>query len=199
MELAFFITTKYILKYYQGYIEPNMDANSLSSFIGVAQDIRIQSVLGYDLYNRYLNDINTYNAPQGVNYQYLMDNFIQKSLAIWTLYEALDSLDTKITNKGIVTKTSDNSETASDKRIEKKLNRLSNSAQFYDTRIREYIMNNPSEFPEYFTQNGVMRIKARTDNYFAGMWLPELPFGTNGGTNIAQYNRCCDGNQLYIN
>ena len=42
-------------------------------------------------YHKYINDINNNTGPVG-QYKYLMDNYIQKTTAIWTIYEALPSL-----------------------------------------------------------------------------------------------------------
>jgi hypothetical protein len=168
-----FISTDYILKYYKGYIEPNMDSDSLDTFIVAAQDIKLVDVLGSKLYQKYINDINTYDSPQGAAYIYLMDNYIQKSLALWTIYKAMNAFDSKITNKGIVNKTSDNSETISDSRLQRKMNDIMNDAQTYDNRIADYILNNPTSFPEYFNQEFPNSVKPKQQTYFCGVYIPK--------------------------
>ena len=195
---VYFITTDYILKYYSGYLDPNIDANSLNSFILIAQNIRTQSILGYDLYTKYINDINTYGSPTGSQYVYLMDNYIQPEVALWTIYEALPVLDTRITNKGIVNKTSDYSHTADLKRMDRLLNQISNNSQFFDTRIREYITNFPSQFPEYFTITGVNRVRAKQDPYFAGLWLPDQITTRRKGGSFERGPGCCNGGGYYL-
>ena len=197
---VYFITVDYIKKYYSGYIDPNIDANSFNSFILMAQGIRTQSVLGYDLYTLYINAINADPtlATLGTQYVYLLNNYIQPAVALWTIYEALPVLDTRITNKGVVNKESDYSHTADLKRLDRLLNQLSNNAQFYDTRTREYITNYPSEFPEYFTVTGVNRVRAKQDPYFAGLWLPDVIATRKKGGSFDTGPGCCNGGGYYL-
>lgn len=200
---AYFITVDYIKKYYSGYLDQNIDADALNSFIIIAQNVRTQSVLGYDLLNRYISDINTYGEPNGAQYIFLMNNFIQQALALWTIYEALPSLQTKVTNIGVVNKNSDNSTIAADINFKRIHNQVNNNAQYYDQRIREYLTNYPQDFPEYFINTGVNRIRAKNNNYFAGLWLPDVvrPPKRNAGWQDGNTpcNGCNTGNGYYLN
>lgn len=201
--IAYFITVDYIKRYYSGYLAKDIDADSLNSFILMAQNIRTQSVLGYDLYNKYINDINSFGSPQGDQYIFLMNNFIQNAVSLWTLYEALPSLQTKVTNIGVVNKSSDNSTLADDINFKRVLNQVNNNAQFYDQRIREYLTNYPQDFPEYFINTGVNRIRAKNNNYFAGLWLPDVirpPKRKDGWQDgNTPCNGCDTGNGYYLN
>lgn len=195
---VYFITTTYLKKYYSGYLDQNIDDDALNSFILIAQNVRIQQVLGYDLYMRFINDINTYGSPQGAQYLFLMNNYIQAATALWSIYEAAPSLGFKITNKAVSQKSSEYGQPSSRQDIEYIRQQISNNAQFYSTRIREYITNNPNDFPEYFQVTGVNRIRAKRNSYFGGLYLPDnYWFGRRG-----QYNGPCDGcgdGQWYIN
>jgi hypothetical protein len=195
---VYFITTSYIKKYYSGYLDQNIDDDALNSFILIAQNIRIQQVLGYNLYMKFIDDINTTGSPQGAQYLFLMNNFIQPATALWSIYEAAPSLGFKITNKSVSQKSSEYGQPSSRQDIEYIRQQLSNNAQFYSQRIREYITNNPTDFPEYFQVNGVNRLRAKRNNYFGGLYLPEnYWFGSNG-----RYSGPCDGcpnGQWYIN
>jgi hypothetical protein len=204
LNTVYFITTDYIKKYLSGYLDPNIDASNLDSFILLAQNVRVQSVLGYDLYTKYINDINTYQAPQGTQYVYLMDNYIQMSTALWSVYEALPSLGFKVTNKAVSQKDSQYGHASNRNDIEYIRQQLSNNAQFYDSRIREYITNYPNLFPEYYITTGVNRIRAKQNNYFGGLWLPDV-IRRNGGKQGGwqQDERCAGcpggGNGYYFN
>lgn len=194
---VYFITTAYIKKYYSGYLDQNIDDDALNTFILVAQNVRIQSVLGYDLYTKFINDINTYGDPQGAQYLFLMNNYIQPATALWAIYEAAPSLGFKITNKAVSQKSSQYGQPSSRQDIEYIRQQISNNAQFYSQRIREYVTNYPNDFPEYYQITGVNRIKAKRNNYFAGLFLPDtMYFGTKG--RFIGDERCCDDRGYYL-
>lgn len=190
---VFFITVDYIKRYYSGYLDQNIDANALDSFILLAQNVRTQSVLGYDLYTKYINDINTTGSPVGAQYIYLMNNYIQPATALWSIYEALPSLGFKVTNKAVSQKDSQYGHASSRSDIEYIRQQVSNNAQFFDSRIREYITNNPSDFQEYYITSGVNRIRAKRNMYFAGLWLPDMMKGKPGNKGGWQQDDRCAG------
>jgi hypothetical protein len=199
---VYFITDSYIKKYYSGYLDANIDSDSLNSFILMSQGIRIQSTLGFDLYTKYINDILTYQAPQGAQYVYLMDTYIQPATALWSIYEALPSLNFKMTNKALSTKSSEYGQPSSKNDVEYIRQQVSNNAQFYSQRIREYITNYPFDFPEYYTTTGVNRIRAKQNQYFAGLYLPDVPRPKRVGAGWQQDGRCTGcpggGNGYYL-
>ncbi len=199
---VYFVDVPYLKKFYSGYLDQNIDDDSLNSFILMAQDVRIQSTLGYDLYNKYINDINDIATggpgPTG-QYKYLLDNYIQRSCAIWAIYEAMPSLTFKMTNKSLSQKSSEYGQPSSQKDIEYIRTQLVNNAQFYDARIREYILNYPGNFPEYYTVSGVARIPAKNQPYDAGLYLPDyIPYYPNQN-GWQQDDRCCTGRGTFLN
>jgi hypothetical protein len=192
LQNVYFITVDYIKKYLSGYLDQNIDADALDSFILIAQSVRTQNILGYDLYTKYQNDINTFGSPQGAQYIYLMNNYIQIETALWTVYEALPSLNFKLTNKALSTKSSDYGQPSTRDDVEYIRQQISNQAQFYDARIREYITNYPSDFPEYFTTTGVNRVRAKENPYFGGLYLPDRMTPRKGaGSRIDGGPGCC--------
>lgn len=193
---TYFVTCEYIKKYYSGYLDENIDDNQLSSFILIAQDVRTQSTLGYDLYNKYINDINNNTGPNGM-YKVLMDSYIQPSVSLWAIYEMLPSLNFRMTNKALSTKDSQYGKSSTRNDVEYIRQQISNQAQFYDQRCREIITNNPQSFPEYYQVTGVNRIKAKNNSYFAGMFLPDTVIRKNNG-GWQSDDRCCNGGGYYF-
>ncbi len=126
-----------------------------------------------------------------------MDNFIQPALGLWSIYEATPALNFKLTNKAVSQKSSQYSQPSSRSDVEYLRQQISNNAQFYDQRIREYITNNPTFFPEYFQISGVNRIKAKKNNYFGGLYLPD-GFKYRGGIIQRGSNGGCCGDDIYI-
>lgn len=196
---VYFITPDYVKRYYSGYIDQNLDDDSLNSFILIAQNVRIQSVLGYNLYMRFIDDIQNFGAPQGAQYLFLMNNYIQPAVALYAIYEALPSLGFKITNKAVSQKSSEYGQPSSRGDIEYIRNQVLNNAEFYSQRVREYITNNTTEFVEYFRVSGVNRIRAKRNNYFAGLFLPDnFYLGSRNG--FQRDERCCgQGDGYYVN
>lgn len=195
---VYFITPDYLKRFYSGYIDQNLDDDSLNSFILIAQNVRIQSVLGYNLYTRFINDIQNFGSPQGSQYLFLMNNYIQPAVALYAIYEALPSLGFKITNKAVSQKSSQYGQPSSRGDIEYIRNQVLNNAEFYSQRVREYITNNVPQFPEYYQVSGVNRVRAKNNNYFAGLFLPDnFYIGNRNG--FQRDGRCCDGDGYYIN
>ena len=196
---VYFITVDYLKKYYSGYLDQNIDDDALNSFILIAQNVRIQSVLGYNLYTRFIDDIQNFGSPQGAQYLFLMNNYIQAATALYAIYEAAPSLGFKITNKAVSQKSSEYGAPSSRGDIEYIRNQILNNAEFYSQRIREYITNNVTDFPEYFRVSGVNRIRAKRNNYFAGLFLPDnFYLGSRNG--FQRDERCCgQGDGYYVN
>ena len=162
------ITTEYLLK--RSMIDENIDAALLTTFIDTAQDRFIQSILGENLYQKIMNAV----ANQTISGQYLilLANYIQPAQMWATIYEALPFLQFKITNKSVVQKTPENTQAASDNSVNWLRTIVKNNADFYNQRIREYIVNAPGDFPEYWQSIGVERITPRRSTYFSGIYLP---------------------------
>lgn len=169
---VYFTDPEYMLKFYSGYLDNNIDPNQLNTFILVAQNEQLQQLLGYTLYQKYINDINDDSIllPADVNYKYLLDNYIKDSVSCWAIWMALDTIHYRVTNKSIVTKSSPpNSAAVSNTALNRLRYNIMDRAQFFDTRIREYILNNPGLFPEYFQTTGAYHLTAKPatyDNFF---------------------------------
>ena len=184
MNKSKFITMEYLVKWTQ--IDENVDANLVEPFILQAQDINIQSVIGNTLYVKLMNDIITTGTSTG-QYLTLLTDYIQPAQAQWAIYHALPYLNYRFTNKSISEKSSDNSTVAPLEIVQYLRNTVRDNAEFLSTRIREYIVNNQTLFPEYFNYGtNLMSIKPRVNNYFGGIytgrnrsgsWSDDIVFG----------------------
>lgn len=168
---VFFVTPEYIFQNYAGYLDSNIDANSLNSFILKAEFKETQYALGYTLYEKYINLIQTGDIflPENNYYQLLLNNFIMDEVACYTIWYALDWLHYRVTNKAVVNKYSQWSSASSETELNRIKFLIYEDAQHWDSKIREEILNYPNAFPEYFTQIGVYRPPSKTnpyDNFF---------------------------------
>ena len=72
----------------------------------LAQDKWIQQFLGTDLLNKLKNDVSG-SGPTGA-YATLLDNYVRKATAWWTMVELLPNLYVKLDNGGLVIRTAEN-------------------------------------------------------------------------------------------
>jgi hypothetical protein len=188
LNIAAMVTPQYIKAMYPLYLDGDVDENSINSSILITQTRETQAVLGYDLYNKYINDINTYGQPQGAQYIYLFNNYIIDSLCLYTIARLLKPLSLRATNKGVVQKTSEHSTPSILKDIISIIGDIITDAQYSDARIFEYISNFPSDFPEYYTYTGINRIRPKVNTYKAGLYLSDkIPMNGNNTNN----RKCC--------
>lgn len=193
---CFFVSPEYILQMYSGYLDNNIDPNSLNTFILIAQNENTQQLLGYTLYQKYITDITNGDillAPD-VNYKNLLDNYIMDSVALWTIWYALDTIHLRVTNKSVVTKSSPpNSAAISTKDLSRLGYKIMERAQFADARVREQIINYPFDFPEYYQVTGVQRLVPKTNPY-DNFFMTGKSFG-KGGNGFPQGSPCngCGG------
>jgi hypothetical protein len=189
---AFIVDSNYIKTNYPGYVEANIDNNAIESFILIAQDINLQSNIGYTMYDYIIT--NLIQDPTGGSlstyYQYILINYIQQSVALWSIYNMLPTILYRATNKALVTKHSDESNATGLRELEYIRDQVRNNAQFYDSRIREYITNNVNFFQEYFSTSGVNRIRPKSNVYYGGLYLNNK--NRKGGYGYGGNSGCCN-------
>ena len=194
---AFIVDSNYLKVTYPGYVEANIDDNALESFILIAQDVNLQSLLGFTMYNFIIQGL--ISDPSGNSfsqqYQYLLINGIQQSVSLWAMYNAYPTLLYKATNKAVVAKKSDESNTVGIRELEYLRDQLRNNAEFYDSRIREYITNNVNDFSEYYYTQGVNRIRPKSNMYYGGLFLRQVGRGNNFNAN----GGCCNDPGIKLN
>lgn len=191
MTYSAFITPEYLYKW--TVIDDNIDPNLLDTFIIKAQDVNIQQCIGNTLYVKLMNLVYT-NTLSGY-YQELVDYYIQKCQAEWTVYHALPYINYRLTNKAVSEKKSDTSDPTSISNVQYLREDVKNTAEFLNKRIREYIINNQAQFPEYFYPTpGQIQIMPRVDSYFGGMYLKghKRRRGQRYYDSSNPFNECCD-------
>lgn len=173
-----FITFEYLVKW--TIMDSNVDPNLVEPFIIQSQDINIQSVIGNTLYIKLMNDI--ISGTVSGYYETLLTDYIQPCTAQWTIYNSLPFLNWRLTNKSVSEKNSDNSNPSTLENVQYLRNTVRDTAEFLSTRIREYIINNQGQFPEYFNPApNVLSIKPSQNNYFGGIYTGRR--GCGGSSN----------------
>lgn len=195
MAFAKFISTEYLFKY--TILDDNIDPDLLNKFIIQAQDLNIQQVIGNTLYVKLMTDIVNTGSPSGY-YLTLLTDYIQRCQAEWTVYHVFPFINYRLTNKAVSEKNSDNSNPTTLENIQWLREQVRSTAEFYSTRIREFIVNNQTQFPEYFNPDqNLLSIKPRWNNYFGGIYLNRYtsPCDCNCGKGIKC--NCCNKINIY--
>tara|TARA_R110000744_G_scaffold5556_1_gene19752 strand:+ start:2986 stop:3546 length:561 start_codon:yes stop_codon:yes gene_type:complete len=149
-------------------INGNVDVELLLPYIKVAQDIHVHQLLGSSLYEKIQAEI-TAGSLSG-SYKTLTDTYIQPVLIHYSLFECVPFLSYKIMNKDIVRKISETSTPASLEDIKYMRNIIQNTAEYYATRLVDYLRHNNHLFAEY-SDNTNEDLSPTKDTYFSGMNL----------------------------
>lgn len=169
------IDTEYV--FLHSDIDKNVDPNSIDPHIIVAQDTEIQQILGQNLYQFIMDSVanGSITDPNKSMYNTLLMNYIKPALCHWTVWFALPFIQYHLTNKSILSKTTDNATTTGLDVLQYLRNNVKHYCDFYNQRIREQIINNPSDYPEYYLSTGIDRIRPKRTTYFSGWSGNELP------------------------
>jgi hypothetical protein len=118
----------------------------------LAQDKYLQQYLGTDLLNKLKADISA-GTVSGA-YETLLDSYVRKATVWWSMVEMLPNLYVKLDNGGLVIRSAENTSPIGEDDLHREIENARQNAQFYTTRMVEYLSNNIASFPEYKSNNG---------------------------------------------
>lgn len=164
-----FITTKYLAD--NSVINKNVDTEVILPFIIKSQLNRIKPLLGTALSDKLENDVSGKTLTG--NYKILMDEYIRPTLVEWVIYDSMPFINFKFTNKGIIRKTGENSETSELNEIRFLRNVVRDSAESLSQGLIKYLKSNTTLFPEYVNPgSSIDTIVPISSNFFSGLYLP---------------------------
>lgn len=174
-------------------IDKNTDADLIDPNIIVAQDTNIQQIIGYTLYQTLMDMVSSgsIDDPSNYNYKLLLVNYVQPALCHWAVWHSLPSIQYRLTNKSILSKTADNSQATGLAELKYLRENVKHYADFYNQRIRELIINAPQNYPEYFQSVGIDRIRPKRTTYFSG-WSGNTMMTKKKPNNGFGDPDCCD-------
>jgi hypothetical protein len=156
----------------------DVDEKLIKPEIKTAQDMYILPALGSALYNRLQDGIQCGNLT--CDEKTLIDDYIVDTLVNFVLSELPQGLSYQFYNKGLIRKSSDNTELPSMQDIIDIANRYKARAEFYKQRLIKYLKQNNTLYPEYLNfGGGIDAIKPEHNGYNASIWLGDA--------------RCCTG------
>jgi hypothetical protein len=160
----------------------NVDEKLILPEIKTCQDMYVLPALGTSLYERLQDGVNCGNL--NCDEKALLDNYIVDCLINYVLSELPQGLSYQFYNKGLVRKSSDNTELPSMQDMIDIANRYKARAEFYKQRLIKYLKQNQTLYPEYLNYGaGYDAIKPETDGYTASIWLDDA--------------YCCKGDKIF--
>ena len=168
----------------------SVDDNLLLPYILMAQDRYILPVLGTDLNDKLISDIQ--GSSLSGAYLTLLQTYIQPALVQFAFATVLPFLRLRMVNNSIVTMSSEQGSSVSHEELKPLINASIDQAEFYRERLIDYIRNNTSSFPEYSTNTGA-DLTPTSENYYAGLNLDIAPLSnkTKSFLQGADITICC--------
>ena len=163
------------LKSYTG-IEDNVDPSILYPYVLQAQDLYVQQTLGTKLYKAIKNYVvdNVVNGTSiPTDYKTLLDEYISPMVVHYSYFLALPHIKYRTSNKGLLSGNSEVADSVSLEETQFLLNKIHDTAKFYNERLRDYLKAYQENYPEYqsYTNKDGMAPKRGT-SYYTGLVVP---------------------------
>jgi hypothetical protein len=170
MATALFIKREDLVR--NSIIDGNVDYDKIIQFVKVSQEIDIQNLLGTDLYNKISADIIS-GAGGGAgltgNYLTLVNDFVQPTLIWFAQMNYIPFSAYTIAKGGVYKHQAENSQTVDKNEVDYLVSKAREYANYYSTRLVDYLCFNSSLFPEY-SSNTNNNISPDSDTTFNG-WV----------------------------
>ena len=152
MAKALFIQRKDLVRFTAA--NGNIDTDKLLPYIDMAQKIDIERLLGTKLYEKISADIAANPQTLTGNYLTLVSEYIKPTLIHYAMMYALPYLSVTIGNGGVYRNNPENATALTGEEIDKMVEKERDAAQYYSTRMIDFLnFNASSMFPEYFTNS----------------------------------------------
>lgn len=163
-------------------INGNVDPEYLLPYCRIAQRKYCEKVLGTSLYNKIKDLIKngTVGDVGNEDYKTLLDDYIADFLCQWAFFECIPFLRFKVQNGNIYSKTSENGTALTQSEAQELRSEVQNTAEFYQSRLIDWLCANNSKVPEYNQNTNCDEICPDTNKYYSNMNLEtSLPPQTN--------------------
>jgi hypothetical protein len=165
---AFFVSEQDVKK--NTPIDENVDSKILQTAMRTAQDIQIRDIIGSGLYDKICDDIN--DAGLAGNYLTLVNKYIAPCLYHFIVTESMLPMTFKMMNKSVSTRGAENSNAIDLDQLTRVEQSYLNKAQYYSERLRDYLCENNTLFPEFLNPgSGIDTIHPQNQALFGGFIL----------------------------
>lgn len=166
---ALIITEKYLKEV--SVINDNTDMKILTPSILDAQDLYMVPLLGSDLFNELITQVNSQTVT-ALN-QTLLDNYVLPCLVKYTLYESTPAFKYKYMNKGIMVRNSENSSNADLQEIQYMMDWWRNKGQEFAERCTKFLCQEIASYPLFRNNPNYDDIQPNTTNYSGSFYLED--------------------------
>ncbi len=151
-------------------LDDNVRVEEITPFIIQAQDIYIQNILGTLFYTRLKEGVvaNDLNANETT----ILQDYIAPTLMQFALYMLMPGLKYNLLDKGILSGTSEESAGINLDELKYLRQSVLDTAEFYATRLREFLYDNPGMFPQYTNPGTDGMYPDKSSQYFSGLVVP---------------------------
>lgn len=170
MAFGLFITRNDIIK--NTPLGGAIDSDALLPFVRTAQEKYLLNLLGTVLYNKIQDDIEAQTSFTGI-YEDLVDNYIKPTLIWYSCVEYIPFSAITFKSNGAVKQISEQSVQPGKNEIDYLLSKALNNADYYATRLQDYLIAYSSEIPEYLESvgNSTQVYPDQSNQYFGGINL----------------------------
>ena len=170
MAFGLFISRNDIIK--TTPLQGAIDADKLLPFIKTAQPKYIENLLGTVLYNKLQSDVESQTPFTGY-YETLMVDYVKPTLIWYSCVEYLPFSGVQFKSEGAVKHKSEQSEAVTKSEIDYLIQKAQDNAEWYATRMQDYLIANSSNIPEFLETTGdtTMIYPDQSNQYFSGLQL----------------------------
>ncbi len=148
----------------------NVDDKLIKPEIKACQDIYIMPILGSELFKRLQDGIE--NDDLSADEITLLDDYIADAMVNHILADLPAALSYQFYNKGLVRKTSENTDQPNVQEMLDISSKYKNRGEYYGQRLISYLLQNSDTFPEYTNYgDGVDAIKPSKTSYRVSVYL----------------------------
>tara|TARA_R110000803_G_scaffold84955_1_gene151233 strand:+ start:10188 stop:10700 length:513 start_codon:yes stop_codon:yes gene_type:complete len=150
----------------------SVDADALLPFVRTAQEKYILNLTGTVLYNKLQDDVEAQTAFTGY-YETLVEEYVKPTLIWYACVEYIPFSAVQFKSNGSVKQNSETGASPSKTEVDYLLNKALNNADYYSTRLQDYLIANSSNIPEFLETVGdaTQIYPDQTNQYFGGIQL----------------------------
>jgi len=148
-------------------INDNVDAAFITPAIQKAQDMGLQPLIGSNLLNKVCTLVKdkTIDDPENEAYKTLLDDFIIPYLCNKVMADIQIPLFAKLRNAGIVQSQDLQTQQLSREDVDYIKKDFEYSADFYGTRMTDYLCANASQYPEWRSRRNIADMPADPETF----------------------------------
>jgi hypothetical protein len=170
MAFGLFITRNDIIK--NTPLQGAIDSDKLLPFIRTAQEKYLLNLLGTVLYNKLQDDIEG-GTPFTGYYSTLIEDYVKPTLIWYACVEYIPFSGISFKSEGSFKHQSEQSISPGKNEIDYLLSKALNNADYYATRLQDWLIANSNNVPEYLESvgNATQIYPDQSNQYFGGLEL----------------------------